>query len=108
MTGVAQPNPRKTMATQKRGPFTVFLQMVNPEKASEMVEVKTLREASETVRKWIDGGNPSGEVLGQSQLGKHCGRVTVSKTGAEVARVSYNGRVWEPGTYPTPEITDLD
>lgn len=93
---------------QQRGPYTVLVEMTNPERIQEMIQVRTLREASEAVRAWLHGGNPAGEFLGVSQTGRNCGRVTESKSGKEVARVSYNGRVWQPGTYPTPEITELD
>ncbi len=65
------------------------------------VQVRTLREAVKVCRDYIaahelGGGNwTGGDVLDET-------------TREVVARVSYNGRVWQPGTFPTPEITDLD
>ena len=61
------------------------------------LRVRGLGHASETARRYIDahdlgGGNWTG------------GRVT-DQDGLEIAQVSYNGRVWEPGPYPQPEIT---
>jgi hypothetical protein len=73
-----------------------------------MVEVHTLRDAARILREYVTARTPTFGPIGQSEIGRNCGRVTRSKTGEEVARVSYNGRVWEPGKYPTPEITDLD
>lgn len=59
-------------------------------------EVNTLREASQAVDEYI-----SDNLLGSSTF-----------TGGEVyhhdtliACVSYNGRVWRPGNFPTAEIT---
>ena len=63
------------------------------------VEVKSLAEASQTCRQFIDeydlgGGNFSGGEV------KHNGIV--------IARVSFNGRVWDEGTDSKVEITDPD
>jgi hypothetical protein len=59
----------------------------------------TLRKCAEVVRTYIESKNlgPRGFSGG-----------SVTKSGTEVANVSYNGRVWQPGQFPTPEITDLD
>jgi hypothetical protein len=62
-----------------------------------VVHVDTLYEASQRCRAYIrdnelGGGNWSG------------GKVTDTTTHKEVAYVSYNGRVWQPGPYPQPEI----
>lgn len=95
-------------ANQSKTVYAVFVAMDAPLRSQELLTANTLREASEAVRAWLMGGNEHGEYIGASQMGRDCGRVTDAKTGVEVARVSYNGRVWEPGKYPTPEITNLD
>ena len=43
---------------------------------------------------------------GQNDLGggNWTGGRVVDDEGKDVARISYNGRVWEPGNYPKPEI----
>lgn len=58
--------------------------------------VHSLKEAVQEVMRFrgqndLGGGNWTG------------GRV-VDDEGKDVARISYNGRTWEPGRYPTPEI----
>jgi hypothetical protein len=63
------------------------------------IKVNNLAEAVAVCRTYIEehelgGGNWTG------------GRVT-DGAGKEVARISYNGRIWEPGEYPTPEITGV-
>jgi hypothetical protein len=65
------------------------------------VRIATLRAARKVCRLYIDhhdlgGGNWSG------------GKVTRVGSRKAIAQVSYNGRVWEPGQWPTPEITNLD
>jgi hypothetical protein len=92
--------------------YTVYLSLTHPftgrEVEGELRQAATLREASEVLRGYVNGDNPTGAPVGASQVGRNCGRVTVAVSGAEVARVSYNGRVWEPGAYPTQEVTELD
>ena len=57
--------------------------------------VRTMADASKAVRRFIEKNNlGGGNFTG--------GRVWDDRE--EVAHVSYNGRVWEPGKYPTPEI----
>jgi hypothetical protein len=75
---------------------------------ANMAPVASLREASLVVRTFIDshdlgGGNwAGGEVYTLDE------RFGTPKD--LIAKVSYNGRVWEPGAYPTPEIdvTEFD
>ena len=98
--------------TKASGPYAVHLSLTDPidgqERDGELVEAHTLRDASRIMREYVNGKNPMAEPIGNSQIGRNCGRVTQVLTGKEVARVSYNGRVWEPGKWPTAEITELD
>lgn len=81
------------------------------------LRVATLRAARDACRLYIEhhelgGGNwaggevrcrPAPERKGAPRAGD-----VVDRAGAIVAQISYNGRVWMPGRYPQPEITDLD
>jgi len=63
-------------------------------------KVKTLGEASVALRKWVTENE-----LGGGNMDARCGEVH-DRYGRHVANVSYNGRVWTPGGYPTcREIT---
>ena len=55
----------------------------------ELVMVETLEEASAAVREYLDSTG-----LGASEW--KGGRVVDVDTGKTVARISYNGRLWEP------------
>lgn len=56
------------------------------------VSVESFAAASATMRDFIERHD-----FGASDLGRACGEVWDG--GAEVARVSYNGKVWPPGGY---------
>lgn len=56
------------------------------------VPVASFASASAAMRDFIERHD-----LGASNLGRACGEVW--DNGAEVARVSYNGKVWPPGGY---------
>ena len=58
--------------------------------------VADLREASNAVRKFILSNNLGG--------GNWTGGQVYDDVGRQVALISYNGRAWEPGRWPTPEI----
>lgn len=95
------------MNAETKSKYSVSVVMSKPFSCRETLRGDTLQDVSEAVRRWISGGNPAECYLGFSQLGRDHGVVT-DANGKEVARVSYNGRVWEPGAWPTPEIIDLD
>jgi predicted alpha/beta-hydrolase family hydrolase len=95
--------------TAKQGPYVVLLASAGnpdfgehpgrrkPGVPNKHVRVATLRAARDACRTYIEyyqlgGGNWVG------------GQVTSVASKAAVAQVSYNGRVWEPGSYPQPEI----
>jgi hypothetical protein len=66
-----------------------------PPKGARLVTVGSLKEASDVcqsfIREWgLGGGNWTGGA--------------VRRNGKTVARISYNGRAWEPGNFPTKEI----
>jgi len=57
------------------------------------VRVGTLREAVEELEQFRDGPEPKGiDMIGASDMKARCGEVWES--GMQIARVSYNGRVW--------------
>jgi hypothetical protein len=60
-------------------------------------EVSSLAEASAALTQWVARNG-----LGGGNLARDCGEVR--DNGKVIARVSYNGRVWEPGEWPTKEI----
>lgn len=62
------------------------------ERGNQRFEVASLEEAS---RKWDSFRDTTG--AGASQIGE--GARIVDQTGAEVARISYNGKVWPPGEW---------
>lgn len=62
-----------------------------------VVPVKSLAEASAVFCAWRDRNG-----LGAGNIAREAGNVT--QGGKQIARVSYNGRVWEPGEWPTKEI----
>jgi len=65
--------------------------------------VETLKEASITLRKWVNENN-----LGGGNMDARCGEVR-NEHGRHIATVSYNGRVWTPGTYPDcHEMTEAE
>lgn len=59
---------------------------------------ETLQELRAKFEAWRDRNG-----IGAGNMGRHCGEVR-DCTGKIVARFSYNGRCWQPGEYPTPEI----
>ena len=59
------------------------------------VKVKDLAEAAQVCRQYIDAHD-----LGAG----HWSGGQVFEGDREVARVSYNGRLWHAGPYPQPEI----
>ena len=59
------------------------------------IRVASLADASRACRAYI----AHYELGGGNWLGG-----TVTKDGKPFAQISYNGRAWEPGPYPTPEI----
>jgi len=61
------------------------------------LRVASLRAASAACRLYI----AHYEVGGGNWIG---GAVLDHKTKVEVAKISYNGRAWKPGTFPQPEI----
>jgi hypothetical protein len=61
------------------------------------VRVDSLRAASTACRKYIEDN----ELGGGNWTG---GDVIDAATKTVVAHVSYNGRVWNPGPWPQPEI----
>lgn len=61
------------------------------------IEVKSLADASAQYRAWIDRNG-----LGGGNMALHSGEVV--ENGRVIARISYNGRIWEPGEWPTKEI----
>ena len=71
----------------------------SPEAALEADEskvVKDIRQARDATQKFIRSWNAGG--------GNWVGGQVFDDKGKQVAQISYNGRVWEPGKYPTPEI----
>lgn len=58
--------------------------------------VHSLKEAVQEVARFRTQNNLGG--------GNWTGGRVVDDEGKDVARISYNGRTWEPGRYPTPEI----
>lgn len=64
--------------------------------ARKFLRVKSLKEASAAVSAYR-----TATMIGSSKFTG--GRVT-DEAGSDIAHVSYNGRVWEPGAFPTPEI----
>ena len=58
------------------------------------VPVKSLSDASLTWCTFRDGENESSEVLGCSAMRKGCGNI-YDRNGKRVARVAYNGRVFD-------------
>ncbi len=62
-----------------------------------VVEVTTLAEASKALCAWRERNG-----LGSGNIGGKCGEVLDGEK--LVARISYNGRAWEPGKWPTKEI----
>lgn len=93
---------------QAQAPFTVTLKaMPNPDfdqygdigvPASRAL-VQTLRAASKLCRDYIAAWNLGGGNWAGGQ---------VYRDGDQIAQISYNGRVWVPGRYPTPEIVGAD
>jgi len=79
------------------GPYTITLGAPGLVPQHEVV-VADFAEASRAMRAFIEAEN-----LGSRDLGRRTGEVRDAKRRI-VARVSYNGRVWEPGPYPQPEI----
>jgi hypothetical protein len=95
--------------TDKRGAYVVALASCgnvdfgqHPDRSlpgvpAKRVRVATLRAASEVCRLYIEHH----ELGGGNWIG---GDVLDAKTQAAVAKISYNGQAWKPGTYPQPEI----
>jgi hypothetical protein len=64
----------------------------------------TLRECSRAARAYL-----SVRCIGNSGFtGGRVWRTEASGVRTEVARVSFNGRVWEPNAFAVTEITNLD
>lgn len=86
-----------------RGGYSGFGGHPQDDGAIRYVPVKTLREAQEACMDFRDENG-----LGGGNWGTECGKVY--RDGAEVARISYNGRVWPPGEWKPgrQEITELD
>jgi hypothetical protein len=61
------------------------------------VPVADFSEASRAMREFVERNG-----LGASQLTGRCGEITAGPGGA-VARVSYNGRVWDARPFPDAE-----
>ncbi len=55
-------------------------------------------EASRSLRAWIEENG-----YGQSDLGRGCGELWSYGCGELLARVSYNGKVWDTRPYPQCE-----
>lgn len=68
----------------------------------ELVQVKTLEEASRAVTNYVNGDNPFSESLGSSAFTGG----DITKDGEVVARVSLNGRVWDMDDNPITTLTD--
>lgn len=68
---------------------------VDPARTTKVVS--SLREASDALMAWVRRNR-----LGGGNLARDCGLVRDGKK--VLARVSYNGRVWEPGEGSTKEI----
>lgn len=64
---------------------------------SQTVAVDSLEDASQKLTAWIDT-----HELGSGNLARDCGHVF--EDGKQIARISYNGRAWKPGVWPTAEI----
>lgn len=68
-----------------------------PGNARRIIPVSSLEDASRKLRQWCDRWG-----LGGGNIARDCGNVL--EDGRLVARISYNGRAWKPGNYPTAEI----
>lgn len=66
--------------------------------ARRVVPVASFVEAARVLRDWSDANG-----LGCGNMARDCGNV-LDDAGKVIAQVSYNGRVWEPGKWPTKEI----
>lgn len=56
----------------------------------------SLKDAQRIIVEYRDKRNLGSSVFAGGQV--------YDDNNKEIARISYNGRVWEPGEYPTPEI----
>jgi hypothetical protein len=74
-------------------------EMYSYEQTPITTTAKTLREASKLIRGYIDNNSLTSSTFSGGQ---------VVYNDKEIARISYNGRIWEPGKYPTPEFNDSD
>ena len=63
----------------------------------QIVAVGSLEEASRALTEWTGKHG-----LGGGNMARDCGKVMHGRK--EIARISYNGRAWQPGVFPTPEI----
>lgn len=101
----------KGMSNSARGRYEVSLASVgNPDFGQDptrplygvkntLAIVDSLAAAARACRKWIEDNDlGSGNWVG--------GKVIDRTTKQQVAQISYNGRIWNPGPYPQPEITD--
>lgn len=68
-----------------------------PANKNSKVEVTSWKEASQLCLKYIEDG----ELGAGNWTG---GQITSGKSRIALARVSYNGRVWEGDKYPSTEI----
>ena len=56
--------------------------------------VSSLVEAREEFLNYRDGEPENYDILGASEMHRHCGEVW--EDGRQIARISYNGRIWTP------------
>jgi len=63
----------------------------------KVVKVNSIAEASQAFRKFIELNN-----FGASDLSAKSGEVMDGNK--QIAKISYNGRAWQPGVWPTAEI----
>ena len=70
--------------------------IINTDLGREEIAVADFKDASDSYRDYIERGD-----LGSSELGKGSGNIK-DASGKVVARVSYNGNVWNPIPW-TPE-----
>lgn len=64
-----------------------------------VIDVQSLQDARKEFLDWRDTNGLGG---GNMSADHGCG--TVTDNGKAIGHFSYNGRFWEMGNYPTPEI----
>jgi hypothetical protein len=64
--------------------------------AASFVPVESIKEASTVCQKFIEENELGG--------GNWSGGLVVDDNNTKIAQISYNGRAWQIGPYPQPEI----